>query len=221
MTEMTIADQVAEMARAMAEQPANAATETFAAERASLRDGGLPTGGVAPGTPLPDAVVVSATGESIRLRDELAGVPAVVVLYRGVWCPFCNLALATYQRELEPALAERGARLVAISPQRPDGSLSMQEKHELSFAVLSDPGNTVATALGVTITPDDDVLSAQRGLGLYLTEANADGTATIPMPTTLVVDAEGTIRWIDVHPDYSTRSEVAEILAALDEVIGR
>jgi len=73
----------------------------------------------------------------------------------------------------------------------------------------------------VTVTPGDDVLAAQRELGLDLTEANADGTTTIPMPTTVVVDAEGTIRWIDVHADYSTRSEVADILAALDEVVGR
>jgi peroxiredoxin len=221
MTKMTIADQVAEMGRAMAEQPANPAMEIFAAEQRSLREGGLPAGIVAAGTPLPDATLIAATGDEVRLRDAVAGAPAVVVLYRGVWCPFCNLALTTYQRDLEPALAERGARLVAISPQRPDGSLSMQDKNELSFAVLSDPGNAVATALGVTVTPGDDVLAAQRELGLDLTEANADGTVTIPMPTTVVVDAEGTIRWIDVHPDYSTRSEVADILAALDEVVGR
>jgi hypothetical protein len=38
-----------------------------------------------------------------------------------------------------PGLAERGAALVAVSPQKPDGSLTMQEKHELQFPVLSDP----------------------------------------------------------------------------------
>ena len=36
------------------------------------------------------------------------------------------------------------------------------------------------------------------------------------MPTTVIVDADHVIRWIDVHPDYSTRSEPAAILAALD-----
>ena len=38
----------------------------------------------------------------------------------------------------------------------------------------------------------------------------------MPMPTTVIVDADHVIRWIDVHPDYSTRSEPAEIVAALD-----
>lgn len=221
MTEKTIADQVAEMGRAMAQEPANPAMGTFAAEQRTLRERGLPAGTAEPGTALPQAELLDATGASVGLYDVLGGTPAVVVLYRGVWCPFCNLALATYQRQLQPALAERGAQLVAISPQRPDGSLSMQEKHDLTFPVLSDPGNTVAGALGVTLEPGDDVLAAQRELGLDLSRVNADASATIPMPTTLVVDAGGTIRWIDVHPDYTTRSEVADILPALDEVLGR
>jgi alkyl hydroperoxide reductase subunit AhpC len=38
------------------------------------------------------------------------------------------------------------------------------------------------------------------------------------MPTTVVVDADGTIRWIDVHPNYTNRSEVPDILAAVEAV---
>lgn len=39
------------------------------------------------------------------------------------------------------------------------------------------------------------------------------------MPTVVIVDAGGVIRWIDVHPDYTSRSEVPDILAALDSTI--
>ena len=38
----------------------------------------------------------------------------------------------------------------------------------------------------------------------------------VPMPAVVLVDAEGTIRWIDVHPNYTTRTEVPQIIAALD-----
>ncbi len=38
------------------------------------------------------------------------------------------------------------------------------------------------------------------------------------MPAVVIVDAAGVIRWIDVHPDYSTRTEPAEILRVLREV---
>lgn len=36
------------------------------------------------------------------------------------------------------------------------------------------------------------------------------------MPTTMSIDADHVVGWVDVHPDYSTRSETGEILAALD-----
>ncbi len=39
------------------------------------------------------------------------------------------------------------------------------------------------------------------------------------MPTVVVVDDAGVIRWIDVHPNYATRSEVADILAAVDAML--
>jgi peroxiredoxin len=66
--------------------------------------------------------------------------------------------------------------------------------------------------------PSDEVRTAQLALGLDLTEVNADGTIALPMPATIVVDANRVVRWIDIHPDYSTRSETSEILAAVDSV---
>ena len=108
---------------------------------------------------------------------------------------------------------------MAISPQKPDGSLSTQVKNELSFIVLSDPGNQIATALGVLTTPSDDARGAQRTLGLDLSEVNADGAYGIPMPTVVIVDSAGIIRWVDVHPDYTTRTEVADIVDALSAFV--
>jgi peroxiredoxin len=94
----------------------------------------------------------------------------------------------------------------------------MQEKHDLDFPVLSDPGNRVASALGIVTQPSDEALGAQRENGLELTEVNADGIIALPVPTTAIVDDRGRLAWIDVHPDYSTRTEPAEILAALDRL---
>jgi alkyl hydroperoxide reductase subunit AhpC len=41
------------------------------------------------------------------------------------------------------------------------------------------------------------------------------------MPASLIVDADHTVRWIDVHPDYTTRSEPGQILAVLDALAAR
>jgi hypothetical protein len=32
----------------------------------------------------------------------------------------------------------------------------------------------------------------------------------------VILDAEGTIRWIDVHPHYTSRTEPAQIFKAMD-----
>ena len=109
--------------------------------------------------------------------------------------------------------------LIAVSPQKPDGSLTMQEKHDLTYAVVSDPGNQVAHALGVVFTPGEATRAAQGQLGLDVASGNADGGPELPMPTVVVVDAAGTIRWIDVHPNFTTRSEPSQILAAVDAVL--
>ncbi|MEU1599136.1 peroxiredoxin-like family protein [Streptomyces sp. NPDC005708] len=168
---------------------------------------------------MPDAPLLDARGEATSLKQARAGRPAVVVFYRGAWCPYCNVALRTYQEELAAELDERGIALIAVSPQKPDGSLTVAETNKLSYAVLSDPGNRIGRALGIVTRPTDRTQQAQAALGLDLSEMNADGTYDIVMPTVAVVDAAGVLRWIDVHPNYTTRTEPAQVLAALKETV--
>jgi peroxiredoxin len=167
---------------------------------------------------MPDGDLLDAHSAPTSLARLRGGRPAVVVVYRGAWCPYCNIALRTYQAELVPALGERGVELIAVSPQKPDGSLTSAQSNELTYSVASDPGNQIATALGIVTVPSPDYVAAQVKLGLDLTEVNADGGKALPMPTVVVVDAAGIIRWIDVHPNYTTRSEVPDILAAVEAV---
>jgi peroxiredoxin len=211
----TIADRVAQLQSGMAGHLPDDVVKTFGAEQAALQAAGVPADIAVPGDPMPDPQLLDVHGAPTTLSKAAGGRGAVVVFYRGAWCPYCNLALRAYQEDLIPQLAQRDIPLVAISPQKPDGSLSTQEKNELSFTVLSDPGNQVAAGLGVLTAPSDAARAAQRTLGLDLSEANADGTHNLPMPTVLIVDGAGIIRWIDVHPNYTTRTEVAEIVDAL------
>jgi peroxiredoxin len=216
--ESTIADRVAEMHASMAAQPPNEVMGAFGREQAALSDARVPDGVAAPGTLIPDAELLDVHGSPTTLYAVTAGRPAVLVFYRGAWCPYCNIALSAYQQHLLPQLTRRGGGLIAISPQAPDGSLSMQEKNNLSFTVVSDPGNAIAGGLGVLTRPSDEARAAQLQLGLDLTAVNADGTVALPMPTVAMVDAGHVVQWIDVHPDYSTRTEPAQILAALDQL---
>jgi peroxiredoxin len=211
----TIADQAAAVSAAASAHVPAEIFAVFTGELTALAAAGIPEGVAEVGAVLPDGKLLNVHGVPTSLHAARDGRPAVVVLYRGDWCPFCNLTLRTYQQELLPALTEQGVALIAISPQKADGALTMQQKNDLTFTVLSDPGNQIAGALGILTRPSDDILGVQAQMGENIADGNADGTSTLPMPTVVVVDAGGTIRWIDVHPAYDTRSEVPDILAAV------
>jgi peroxiredoxin len=193
---------------------------TFLADQDELDAAGVPDSVAKVGTTMPDAKLLSSTGEAVTLREARGTGSAVVVFYRGAWCPYCNVTLRSYQSELERELNALGVTLIAISPQKPDGSLSMKEKNELSFAVLSDPANTLARALGIVATPTPGTQAAQLKLGLDVRTLNVEEDADLPMPTVIIIDANGTIRWIDVHPNYTTRSEPGDILDAYRAIFG-
>ena len=216
----TIAAQVSALQAGMAGQVPVAVSAAFSAEQDSLRAAGTPDGVLPVGSPLPTADLIDTDGRPTTIAATAAGRPAVVVLYRGAWCPYCNLTLRAYEEQLVPELDSRGITMIAVSPQKPDGSLTIQQTHALTYRVLSDPGNQLATALGVRTAPTPDVAAAQSSLGLDLTAVNADGTSGLPMPTVALVDREGTLRWIDVHRDYTSRTEPGDVLHAADTHLG-
>ena len=96
-----------------------------------LRDSGMAPG-LAVGDQAPLFELPHADGTMVDLKALLEKGPVIVTFYRGGWCPYCNLELRAYQRELA-AIQEKGATLVAISPETPDYSLSTKEKNELDF----------------------------------------------------------------------------------------
>jgi peroxiredoxin len=217
----TIATQAADFERDVMSQVPPVALEAFRAEKVRIAERGLPSGVATPGDRLPDAPLVEATGAATTLSAVRGDRPAVLVFYRGAWCPYCNMALRSYQEQLLPELTEQGISLIAISPQKPDGVLSAREISELTYTVVSDPGNALATELGITMAQTDNARTLQSTLGLDVAATNADGTDNLPLPTTLVVDAAGTIRWIDVRSDYTTRTEASELRAAVSEHLTR
>lgn len=81
----------------------------------------------------------------------------------------------------------------------------------LPDASLLDPHGAAASLTA----PSDGARAAQLQLGLDLSAINAGGTIRLSMPTTLIVDADQAVRWIDVHPDCTIRSEPEQALAAL------
>ncbi|HZG15791.1 MAG TPA: peroxiredoxin-like family protein [Candidatus Bathyarchaeia archaeon] len=187
--------------------------EAFEKSIEELRDSGIAKG-LAVGTTAPDFSLANQIGDIITLSEEIAKGPVILTFYRGEWCPFCNLELRAYQRIIDD-IRQAGAHLLAISPLTPDHSLTVQEKNELSFHVLSDLHNEIAEKYQLTFKLPDYLHEIYRSLGFGLDKYNGDDSWELPVPATYLIDSQGIIRFASVDPDYRTRMDPAEMLNLL------
>ncbi|MDQ1121485.1 peroxiredoxin-like family protein [Microbacterium trichothecenolyticum] len=218
MSTPSIAQQVDDFNTGFEAQIGDRLAAVFSGEQADLRRFGAPAGALGEGDTAPDASLLDAEGTPTSFSAALDGTASVVVFYRGAWCPYCNITLRSYQEGLVPALRERGAQLIAVSPQTPDGSAQAVTNGSLEFAVLSDPANALAEQFGIVTEPSVEARAAHTELGFDVADSNADETARIPFPSVYVIDQAGVIRFADVHVDYTTRTEIDDIIAALDRL---
>jgi len=167
------------------------------------------TGGKAPDFALPDVL-----GNAVSLSGLLRRGPAVVTFYRGGWCPYCNIQLRAYQAIL-PQITALGARLAAISPQLPDGSLSTAEANALTFDVLSDVGNRAARSFGLVYALPEELREALRSNNKALPGINGDDSWELPVPATYVIAPDGNVALAHLDVDYRNRLEPDAIVAAL------
>ncbi len=152
-----------------------------------------------PGQPFPELTVALADGASLHLPADLHGDFAVVLFYRGSWCPYCNAQLRAFQRS-QPALTDLGVRTVAVSVDDEPTTAAMIAKHGLTYPVgHSADASAVSAATGAFVDPDRGFL---QSTGFILAP---DGTITVSVYSSGAIgrlvpgDVVGMIRYIREH----------------------
>lgn len=157
-------------------------------------------------------VLKNVLGKDIELDNILKENDfAVINFYRGAWCPYCNLelkALQTINKDLE----KLNAKLIAISPQTPDASLTTKEKNELDFEVLSDTDSLVSKDYGLVFNLKDELKPIYEKFGINVSESNGVDTYELPMPATYVINKNKEIIYSFIDEDYTKRCEPQTIL---------
>ena len=114
-----------------------------------------------------------------------------------------------------PEITALGANLVAISPQLPEHNRELARSRVLTFPILTDRGNAVATKFGLTFALPDYLRALYATFPLDIAKYNGDDSWTLPMPARFVIDRRGVIRFAESDADYTTRPEPEDTLAAL------
>lgn len=178
-------------------------------KRSGIEDRALRTGDT-----MPDFELPNQHGERRRLSDYLAESPVVLNIYRGGWCPYCNMEMKALHRAL-PEIESRGARLVGMSPETPDKAMSTAERHEIAIDILSDAGNKVSEQMGLVFELPQALRPIYEKFGTDLVAYNGDDSFKLPVPATYIVGQDGVIVFDFVNADYTLRLEPSEIVAKL------
>src|SRR5271170_4118163 len=182
---------------------------------AGLRNGAIARTTLKVGDSAPAIVLENAKGVIVDVATLLKKGPVIVTFYRGGWCPYCNLELKAYQ-EILPQIVAAGASLVAISPEKPDDTVSTAEKNALTFEVLSDVGQKVGRAFGLVYEFTDELKSAYHGFNLDIPLRNGTpGEWALPVSATYVIDRDGSIIYAYTDVDYRDRADPRDVLKVL------
>jgi len=114
-----------------------------------------------------------------------------------------------------------GADLMGISPELPDNTLTMAEKHAIPIDILSDMTSEVMKKYRLWFAVPAEVKALyQEKFGLNLEKYNGAGRWELPVPATYVLDRDGVVRAGEADPDYTVRMEPSDIVAAIREIVG-
>ncbi len=105
------------------------------------------------------------------------------------------------------------AKILAISPQKPDDALTITQKNPLGFEVLSDSDQEVNKAYNLQFDPGEDYHQRRD-----LTLLNGDGSKTLPVPATFVIYKDFKVIAAHVEANYTERMSPEEILKTLKSI---
>jgi len=143
--------------------------------------------------------------------------PAIVISFRGGWCPYCNMQLSELRHVL-PEIDEMGIDVLFLSGDRPEllySSLDDDTRNDidgLHYKILSDADANAAIAFGIAFRASEKTIAGRHKKGQDIDGSSMALHGVLPVPSVFAVDAEGVIRFAYSNADYKIRLPVDELL---------
>jgi peroxiredoxin len=172
---------------------------------------------VSAGQPAPAFTVRTVAGDEFRFDPAALERPALLILFRGGWCPYCNLHLSEL-RHVVPEISELGIDILFLSGDRPDAlydGLAGETQEDiagLGYTILSDADAHAAEALGVAFRVAPEYIRKLDEYGADMAGSSVDRRGLLPVPAVFAVDVSGEVAWSRAIPDYRERVAPEKIL---------
>ena len=151
-------------------------------------------------------------GKEIRLKDVWKDSMVVLIFYRGEWSPYCIRYLKTLEDSVH-AIKNKGARLMAVTPEKPEFISKTIEKTKASYPLLYDKEMKIMKAYAVAFEVDERTVSRYKNADIDLATANGQKEKIyLPITAVYIINKEGTIVYRFFDSDNKKRPSVQEIL---------
>jgi peroxiredoxin len=156
-------------------------------------------------------------GNIISLKSMLRDGPVILNFFRGNFCEYCQLELKALQRSMKE-FELYSASLVGISPSTVTVQTVTRDSHELSYSILSDVGNKVASMYGLSYNLSEELVTVFEGFGMDFDEnfgADSEEEPELAIPATFLIARDRTIVFAFADYDHTKRAEPSDIIASL------
>jgi peroxiredoxin len=166
----------------------------------------------------PRFTVETVDHESFVFEPRKLERPALLISFRGGWCPFCNMHLA----ELRHVIGEIDALEVDVlflSGDRPEllyQSLkeeTQQDIADLDYQILSDADAQAAIAFGIAFKAPQKAIDRRGEKGDDIMDSSMAIHGVLPVPSVFAVDKDGMVAFAYSNADYKVRLPADELLA--------
>jgi peroxiredoxin len=176
------------------------------------------------GDPAPDAVLLDALGQDVRLSSFWGAAPTVIVFLRYFGCPFCQMHVVNLREDRE-RFERAGGTVLLIGQGDPAEGAGFCDRRHVPFQCLLDTRLDAFRAYGLkkarltqVFGPTVAVPFVKANLRSETRQRGLAGGSFLQMPGTFLVDTSGTIRLAHRNRSIADSPRNQLILDAIAEV---
>lgn len=176
------------------------------------------------GQAAPRFVVSRVDGTLFNFDPTSLERPALIVTFRGGWCPYCNMHLSEL-RTVMPAIDALGVDILFLSGDRAEilhSSLRADAQGavtELDYQLYSDADAQAAVAFGIAFRAADTLIARRNAKGDDIEQSSMQRHGVLAVPSVFAIDTDGMIRFAFVEPDYKVRLPADDLLVAARQLV--